>query len=311
MKNPLNKLAKSTALVIIALQCNSAICQTVTNQSNSEDDYTLDSKQKSTYYKTPAEEKEDNNVYTEVDKKPEFPDGYSALYKFIADNLKYPVTAKIKGIQGKVYVRFVVGKDGNVEEPEVVSSDNSALNAEAVRVVKSLPKWIPGSHNGKNVRVSNTIPVNFKLDEQMIANNAPQTSQNDGEQVFLLPEKMPVFPGGDVALREYIAKNTIYPEEAKVKKIQGTVYVQFVIGKDGEIKPESVKAIRNIDQIYRGVDFSLLDPEAIRIVKCMPKWEPGKVSRKINNERVWIPVNVSWTVPVHFELPTGQTSSDK
>ncbi len=290
MKNVLNKLAKSVALVVIALQCNSAMCQT----ENGDDDYTLDSKSKSTYYKTPAEEKEDNNVYTEVDKKPGFPGGYQALYKFIADHLKYPETAKMKRIQGKVFVRFVVGKEGDVEEPEVVKSDNPALNSEAIRVVKSLPKWIPGSHKGKNVRVSSTVSVNFKLDEQPIVNEMPETLDDDDNQIFFFVEKMPEFPGASdiFAVSKLLAENIKYPEEAKAKGLSGTVFVQFVVTKEGNVA--------NI-RIARGVD-PLLDAEAIRVVKDMPKWKPGEQSTRINGEKVWVPKNVCVTVPIHFVL---------
>ena len=290
MKNQLNKLAKSIALVIALLQCLNGICQT----ESSDDDYTLDSKSKGTYYKTPAEEKEDNKVYTDVDQKPEFPGGYPALYKFIADHLKYPETAKMKRIQGKVFVRFVVGKEGDVEEPEVVKSDNPALNSEAIRVVKSLPKWIPGSHKGKNVRVSSTVSVNFKLDEQPIVNEMPETPDDDDNQLFLFVEKMPEFPGASdiFAVSKLLSENIIYPEEAKAKGLAGTVFVQFVVTKEGNVA--------NI-KIARGVD-PLLDAEAIRVVKDMPKWKPGEQSKKVNGEKVWVPKNVAITLPVHFEL---------
>lgn len=274
-----------TKILTIAL---AAICTTGHAQNEStDDDYTLDNNSKNTFfYKTPDNEKEDNNVYTDVDKKPEFPGGYSALYKFIADHLKYPELAKMKGIQGKVFVKFIIGKEGNVENPEVVKSDNPSLNSEAIRVVSSLPKWIPGSHNGKTVRVANTIPVNFKLDEQPEANEIPQAPRNREGEVFFLVEKMPEFPGGYTALLKYFVENTKYPEEAKSKKIQGKVFVQFIVGKDGNVEPESVKIVRGIDP--------LLDAEAIRMVKGLPKWEPGTQREK--------PVRVEFTYPIEFKL---------
>lgn len=132
-------------------------------------------------------------------------------------------------------------------------------------------------------RVSKSIPieVSVKGDEKE-------------EPIFLIVEHMPQFPGGDIALREYIRDNVVYPEEAKAKKIQGKVFVQFVIGTDGNVEPESVKAIRSIDQTYRNIDLSLLDPEAIRVVKSMPKWEPGTQRGK--------PVRVSFTIPIDFSM---------
>ena len=279
-----------TTILTIAL---AAICTASYAQSeNTDNDYTLDNNSKGThFYKTPDEEKEDNNVYTEVDKKPEFPGGYPALYKFIADHLKYPESAKMKRIQGKVLVKFIVGKQGEVENPEVVKGLTPDIDAEAIRVVKSLPKWIPGSHKGKNVRVANTVSVNFKLDEQPVVNEMPKTPE-DGNEIYFIVEKMPEFPGGDVEMRNFITENTKYPEEAKAKGLSGKVFVQFVIDKEGNVV--------NI-KIARGVD-PILDKEAIRVVQSMPKWKPGEQSKKVNGEKVWIPKNVAFTVPVNFEL---------
>lgn len=276
--------------VAFAAVCTNGVCQT----ESTDDDYTLDNKSKSTFYKVPDEEKEDNKVYTDVDKKPEFPGGYSALYKFIADHLKYPEMSKMKRIQGKVLVRFIVGKQGEVENPEIVKGVAHDLDAEAIRVVKSLPKWIPGSHKGKNVRVSSTVSVNFKLDEQPIVNEMPETLDDDDNQIFYLVEKMPEFPGASdiFAVSKLLAENIKYPEEAKAKGLSGTVFVQFVVTKEGNVA--------NI-RIARGVD-PLLDAEAIRVVKDMPKWKPGAQSKRINGEKVWIPKNVSLTVPVKFTL---------
>ena len=285
-------IRKTILLIVLAAICTASYAQNENSLPSTKDDYTLDNKPKGTYYKMPDEEKEDNNVYTDVDKKPEFPGGYSALYKFIADHLKYPEAAKMKRIQGKVFVKFIVGKEGNVENPEVVKSDNSALNSEAIRVVSSLPKWIPGSHKGKKVRVANTITVNFKLDEQPIVNEMPKSPDDDNNEIFFIVERMPEFPGGDLELRKYIVENIKYPEEAKAKALSGTVFVQFVINKEGDVV--------NI-KIARGID-PLLDAEAIRVVKDMPKWKPGAQSKRINGEKVWNPVNVSLTVPVKFEL---------
>lgn len=285
MLKQLNRLVGVIALIVIMIQCNNAMCQNGNGQPNADDDYTLDNtKSSSTYHKIQDDGNVDNKVYTEVDKKPEFPGGYKALYKFIADHLKYPEAAKMKGIQGKVLVRFIVGKWGYVEDPEIVCSDNPALNSEAIRVVSSLPKWIPGSNKGENVRVSNVIPVTFKLDEQMIANEAPQAPNEDKNEIFLLADKMPVFPGGGIAMLKFIAENIKYPEEAKAKKIQGIVYVNFVVDENGNVvRPK----------IVRGVD-PLLDAEAIRVIKSMPKWQPGFHGEK--------PVNVSLNVHVAFEL---------
>jgi TonB family protein len=104
------------------------------------------------------------------------------------------------------------------------------------------------------------------------------------EQVFFIVEDMPEYPGGEMALREFIANNIDYPEIAQKKGIQGKVYVTFVVGKDGVVKNAS---------IARGVDPSL-DGEALRVVNSLPKWQPGKQKGEA--------VNVSYTVPINFQL---------
>lgn len=98
-----------------------------------------------------------------VEEMPEFPDGQLALRKFIAQSIKYPVQALEKGIQGKVFVNFVVEKDGSVGAIKIARGVDPSLDAEAMRVVGSLPKWIPGKQKGVTVRVSYTIPINFVL----------------------------------------------------------------------------------------------------------------------------------------------------
>ena len=94
---------------------------------------------------------------------PEFPGGDLELRKYIAQNIQYPEIAKENGIQGKVFVQFVVNQKGEVEQVKVVRGVDPSLDKEAVRVIQSLPKWKPGSQRGKPVKVSFTVPINFQL----------------------------------------------------------------------------------------------------------------------------------------------------
>jgi len=94
---------------------------------------------------------------------PEFIGGADALDEFVKKNVKYPAEAKEKGIQGKVYVQFVVEKDGTVTNVIVRRGADPMLNAEAVRVVKLMPVWKPGTMRGKKVRVRYTLPITFSL----------------------------------------------------------------------------------------------------------------------------------------------------
>ncbi|MBV5315956.1 MAG: TonB family protein [Prolixibacteraceae bacterium] len=98
-----------------------------------------------------------------VEQMPEFPGGEAALRKYLANSVKYPVIATENGIQGKVFVNFVVEPSGNISNVKVTRGVDSSLDKEAVRVVKSMPKWIPGKQGGQAVRVSFTVPINFVL----------------------------------------------------------------------------------------------------------------------------------------------------
>ncbi len=109
------------------------------------------------------EDKEDTPVFFIVEDMPEFPGGQLALRKFIAQAVKYPVIAQENGIQGKVFVNFVVAKDGSVTNAKIARGVDPSLDKEALRVVNSLPKWKPGKQGGKPVRVSYTVPINFQL----------------------------------------------------------------------------------------------------------------------------------------------------
>lgn len=112
----------------------------------------------------PVEEEEEEVVFVVVETMPESPGGQQALFKYLSENVKYPVIAQENGIQGRVICQFVVNKDGAIVDVEVVrSGGDPSLDKEAVRVIKSMPKWNPGKQRGKAVRVKYTVPVNFRL----------------------------------------------------------------------------------------------------------------------------------------------------
>lgn len=111
----------------------------------------------------PPKHEEENKVFDVVEQMPSFPGGMPALMKWLSDNMKYPPIAAENGVQGRVIVQFVVEKDGSVTDVHVARSVDPSLDKEAVRVVKIMPKWIPGKQNGSAVRVKYTVPVLFKL----------------------------------------------------------------------------------------------------------------------------------------------------
>jgi len=110
-----------------------------------------------------VEEEVEAIAFAVVEDKPVFPGGDAALMKFIADNTKYPEIAKENGIQGRVFIQFVIDKNGAVTKVQVAKGVDPYLDAEALRVVKLLPNWTPGKQRGKPVPVTFVVPINFKL----------------------------------------------------------------------------------------------------------------------------------------------------
>ncbi|MCM1522098.1 MAG: energy transducer TonB [Muribaculaceae bacterium] len=106
---------------------------------------------------------DDNKVFDVVEQKPQFPGGDAALLKWIGEHIRYPAMAQENNIQGRVVVQFVVTKTGSIGEVRVIRGKDPDLDKEAVRVVKSLPKFVPGKMNGHSVNVWYTLPISFKL----------------------------------------------------------------------------------------------------------------------------------------------------
>ena len=106
---------------------------------------------------------EETKVFDFVEQMPSCPGGPSALMQYLSSNIKYPVVAEENGVQGRVVCTFVVERDGSITDVRVIKSVDPSLDKEAVRVVKSMPKWIPGKQNGSAVRVKYTVPVTFRL----------------------------------------------------------------------------------------------------------------------------------------------------
>ena len=104
--------------------------------------------------------------YTEVEQKPEFPDGMAELAEYIQENIKYPAYCMKEGIQGRVIVQFIVNEDGSISEAEVINPVNPLLDSEALRLVYTMPNWIPGKQMGKPVRVRFYLPVTFRLSDE-------------------------------------------------------------------------------------------------------------------------------------------------
>ena len=115
-------------------------------------------------------EENDEKVYQVVEQMPQFPGGASELLNFINRNINYPIEAQRNKIQGRVIVRFVVSKTGEVDRVEIVRSLEPSCDKEAIRVINLLPKFIPGKQNGQNVAVWYTLPITFKLEASAKSN---------------------------------------------------------------------------------------------------------------------------------------------
>ena len=236
-----------------------------------------------------ATSKEDT-VYQIVEQMPQYTGGEEAMMKYVAENIKYPQAAKDKNIAGRVFVSFVIEKDGSVSNVKVVRGIGGGCDEEAARVIKGMPKWEPGMQKGKPVRVNYMMPIFFKLDDGQPAKPEKKKEASkpnmtpDKNGVYQICEQMPEFPGGEKALMDYVSKNVVYPQEAQNKGISGRVFVSFIVEKDGSVS--NVK-------VQRGIGGGC-DEEAVRVISAMPNWKPGKMKGE--------PVRVSYMMPITYKL---------
>ena len=235
-----------------------------------------------------------DSIFQVVEEMPRFPGGEQALLDYVGKSIVYPEAAKEKEIQGRVFVGFVVEKDGSIGEVKLLRGIGGGCDEEAVRVIKSMPKWQPGKMKGEPVRVNYQMPIFFKLNDEskQPVNKSGESKVDmkpDKNGVYQIVEEMPSFPSGEPAMMEYIAKNIKYPQEARDKDIEGRVFIGMVIEKDG-----SVSNVR----VLRGIGGGC-DEEAVRVISSMPKWKPGKVGGE--------PVPVSYMLPVNFKLQEKQS----
>ena len=234
----------------------------------------------------------DADVYEVVENMPEFPDGgMPGLMKYLSANIRYPEAAHKAGTQGRVTVQFVVGKDGSIGNVGILRGVDPNLDAEAIRVISSMPKWKPGTQKGEPVNVRYTVPVMFrltpepvdKIDEMIVVGYRNPDAPVTGE-VYEVADKMPEFPGGMTGLMQHLSKNIRYPAEAHTNNIQGRVVVSVIINTEGKVT--NAKIVQSV--------APSLDAEALRVTGTMPDWIPGTKDGK--------PVNVKYTFPVVFRL---------
>lgn len=234
-----------------------------------------------------------------VEKLPQFPEGEQAMRLWIKENMKYPNGALKYGKEGSVTVSFVVNTDGSRSKYKITDSTDPVFNGEALRLIRSMPKWEPAIQNGKPVRVESRVNVPFSLfpstPKATESKTQTQTTKTKGtdnvteisdkdEEIFSVVEKGPEFPGGMAELMKFLSKNVRYPAICQKQGIQGKVIVQFVVNTDGSITDARVTESVNPH----------LDKEALRVVSIMPKWTPAT--------QKGVPVRTRFTLPVNFRL---------
>ncbi|MDD3742950.1 MAG: M56 family metallopeptidase [Lentimicrobiaceae bacterium] len=219
---------------------------------------------------------------------PVFPGGEEARIQFFRENLRYPNQARQNNIKGNVDYTITIDENGKVTHPEIQKGLGYGCDEEVLRVLSIMPDWKPGSRNGKPAAFKLPFTVAFGFSDD--ASKGATMDQNDDNAIYTVVEMVPSFTGGDKARIEYLQKAIIYPEQAQKDKVEGTVYVSFVVEKDGNIS--DVKVLRGIG--------SGCDEVAIKAVSEMPPWEPGRSRGK--------PVRVQFNMPLKFTL---QVEKDK
>jgi TonB family protein len=225
-----------------------------------------------------------DTIWHSPEEPPQFPGGKEALARFKTDNLKVPSDLLDAGFYGNVIISFIVGKDGKLTNFSVSGGVSPSFDAEGMRVARMMPSWSPAKEKGRPVVSRQSVFFNFY----------PETAEGEvPKEVFVVVEEMPRFPGGDTALMNFVFRNITYPKEAKEKGIQGRVILRFAVNYLGGT--EQIGVIKGVDP--------LLDAEAIRVIKMLPQWQPGKQGGK--------PVNVWYSVPVTFALEGVDLPKDK
>ena len=188
-------------------------------------------------------------VFADPEQQPHFPGGETALLKFLQENVKYPPKAVKDSIQGRVVVQFLIDPSGCVGEVKVVRSVSEELDAEAVRVVKTLPRFVPGRQFGKAVSAWYTLPVTFKI-------GTPDNPK--------VEESKPEFPGGNLALKKYLNSHAHFPAELLKSRSRTRVEVDIHVDAKGRIVAVKIDESHN----------ESLDCELIRVMQTLPRFIP-------------------------------------
>lgn len=232
---------------------------------------------------------------------------FKQLITYVSQNLKYPPLAKENGIEGNVVINFVVDATGQVTRAKIVKDIGGGCGEEALRVVQQMPVWQPGRNGGKTAAVEMNLPVSFRLPKPDPKPEEGKNGVDAAQEVLQVAEEMPVFAPdqceeltdnnarfqcGLKHLIQYIGQRLNYPAAAKENNLQGTVVVGFIVDQEGRVK--DAKIVRDIG--------AGCGEEALRVIRSMPLWQPGREKGKN--------VGVELKLPIRFQLPAA-TSEDK
>ncbi|WP_158858140.1 TonB family protein [Lunatibacter salilacus] len=243
----------------------------------------------------------------EVQNIPKPVDGWKAWEDFLRSKVTVPEKEEALGLAGVVELEFIVDQEGKIQHPVIRRSFGGGLDDQLIAALKGseVPAWENGTADQKPVAVVMTYPVgfDFRKDDQpqtaffpqpssvLRSQNYPRGGSNDTE-IFDVVESMPVPPGGMEGWNAYLKENLKYTQTGKDQKVEGTVYVVFVVDKEGNLQnPE----------ILRGIGAGL-DEEAIRVVKESPTWKPGMQHGQL--------MNVKMRLPIRFRLPEKPVGQD-
>jgi len=221
-------------------------------------------------------------IFTLVDEQPTFEGGIPAFYEYVNNNLQFPKDPKLAEVKGKVYVQFIITKDGSIEEAIVIRGLEETFDKAALELVKNSPKWIPGSQKGVPVNVKMVLPISFGASPtpNHVTLEVERLKGNSLKKV----DKMPEYEGGIPKFYAYVGANLEYPKQARREGVEGKVMVQFVVSKNGDIKEGT---------ILRGIGAGC-DNAALDIINNSKGWTPGEYQNK--------PVDVQMVLPITFKL---------
>jgi TonB family protein len=230
------------------------------------------------------------------------------MCEYLYANIRYPKFAMEQGIEGKVVIKFVVERDGSIIDVEITEDIGAGCGAEVFRVVYSMPKWAPSSPRARTVRCQFILPIEFNLQKgkpvrpskinlQTEILPLKPTTFYDENGVYKYVEYPPMFPGcegievyidkqkcAEAKLLQFIIDNLKYPRKARRKKIEGMVYVTFIIEKNG-----SISNAKLMSDIGEGCG-----EEALRVVGLLPNWTPGKQRGQL--------IRYQYELPIVFSL---------